>query len=200
MLNCPAECGAGRMFAERIIVTRDVTLIAPATNAATIEWQTTQPYESTVVVHPGARLRLENVVVRHSSPSIANNYAIFCQEGALEAVNCDISSSTGSGIGMEGGTAVLSDCRVQGCKGSGAVLAGALSNADTGLYEDSSLAPKVCCYLRAAHVLNDSCLLVDNSCTNLSPLRHSEHYKVMHASNAWTSSPTGAHQTNHGTH
>lgn len=100
--------------------------MAPVGSPATIQWQTTQPYESAVLVRPGASLRLENINVRHSSPSVANNYSVFCQEGKLEAVACDISSASGSGIGIEGGAAVLSDCQIRNCKLSGAVVAGAL--------------------------------------------------------------------------
>lgn len=110
-----------------------MTLAAAASNPAIIEWQTTKPYESAVSVRPGARLRLENITVRHSSPSVANNYAVFCQGGSLEAVNCNISSTTGSGIGMEGGSAFVSDSQIQGCKGSGAVVAGALVTSETEL-------------------------------------------------------------------
>jgi hypothetical protein len=130
------------LYAERIVVTKDVTLSAPSATAS-IQWKTTQPYESTVTVRPGARLKLENVSIRHSSPSVANNYSIFCQGGTLEIANCDISSATGSGIGMEGGTALISDSRIQGCKGSGIVVAGALSLDTPELDVDASTAPKV---------------------------------------------------------
>jgi hypothetical protein len=161
-------------------VTRDVTL--SATNPATIDWQTKQPYESTVVVCRGARLRMENVIVRHSSPSVANNYAIFCQEGAFEAVNCDFSSTTGSGVGMEGGSVSLSDCRIQGCKGSGAVLAGALSTADAGFDEDSSQVPKVCPLFCIAHLLKPSCPIQATMSLNLMSLMAFD--KGMHVCNA----------------
>lgn len=134
---------AGGLYPERIIVSKDVTLSGQANTPTTIQWQTTQPYESTVTVRPGARLRLENINLRHSSPSVANNYCCFCQEGAFEAVNCDINSKTGSGIGLEGGTAFISDSRIQGCRGSGAVVAGALLTSDIGLDPDNSATPKV---------------------------------------------------------
>ena len=123
-------------------MSKDVTILAPVVSRATIQWRTTQPYEAAVLVRPGATLRLENINVRHSSPSVANNYSVFCQEGTLEAASCDISSASGSGIGIEGGTALISDCKIRDCKGSGAVVAGALLDSDT--QELDSTSTKVC--------------------------------------------------------
>lgn len=48
----------------------------------TIVWETDRPYES-VVQSSGEDVHLIGLKLRHSSPSVANNYAVFMQGGSL---------------------------------------------------------------------------------------------------------------------
>ena len=48
----------------------------------TVVWETQKPYESVLQSSaPGAVVR--GLRLRHSSPSVANNYAVFMQGGSL---------------------------------------------------------------------------------------------------------------------
>ena len=94
------------VHAERLLLDRAVTVAGPADGPpATVRHATDAPYEPTVVVQAGVEeVRLENLAVRHRSPSVASNYAVQVSEGAaLELVGCDVSSETGSGVGVEAG-------------------------------------------------------------------------------------------------
>lgn len=82
---------------------------------AVLEHVTREPYESTIVLSSGAQLYLENVDVRHASPSVANNFAITVGPGAsLSVVNGKVTSDSGSGLGLEGGEALLEDAIITG--------------------------------------------------------------------------------------
>eukprot|EP00892_Ulva_mutabilis_P001898 jgi/Ulvmu1/11709/UM008_0120.1 len=117
------------VYEEQIVVSKPITLYAKPEEGATLQWRTTKPYQSTIKVIPGGQLRLENITIRHSSPSVANNYAVFVQGGDVQAYGCDICSSSGSGIGLEGGTITAESSKVHDCVGNGAVIAGSI---DTG--------------------------------------------------------------------
>ena len=48
----------------------------------TILWETGRPYES-VVQSSGVGVHLIGLKLRHSSPSVANNYAVYMHGGSL---------------------------------------------------------------------------------------------------------------------
>lgn len=105
----------------------------------TIVWETDRPYES-VVQSSGVDVRLIGLKLRHSSPSVANNYAVFMQGGSLLLEDCDISSSTGSGVGSEGGQLSLIHCSVHNCKRHGVAMFGDLEGSQgEALLQDCSL-------------------------------------------------------------
>lgn len=73
-----------RRYAERLVITRPVTIAAAAGDDVELAWSTQSPYEATIEVDaslgsglemPGA-VALRGLRLRHSSPSIANNYAV----------------------------------------------------------------------------------------------------------------------------
>ncbi len=73
-----------RSYPERLIITRPVSIQAAPDEAVELTWQSSEPYQSTIEVdasvypelaEPTAVL-LQGLRVRHSSPSIANNYAV----------------------------------------------------------------------------------------------------------------------------
>ena len=116
----------GGEYRARLVLSRSVTVRAAAGASSVIEWVTKEPYQS--VVDVGVRgCVLEGLTLRHSSKSVAQNYAIFVREGAqLTMRRCAVSSATGSGLGVEGGEALLEGCDLSGSKAHGAALYGDL--------------------------------------------------------------------------
>ena len=123
----------GGYYGERLILTRPIVLeVEPEGGAVTLTHDTEFPYEATVQVEcTGVTLR--GLQVRHSSPSIAGNYAVLVRSaGGLTLERCDVSSTTGSGLGVEGGTATAVQCRFTNCRRHGAALYGDLMGAVAG--------------------------------------------------------------------
>ena len=173
----------GGQYRERLVISQPVSIIAAPGAAVEIVWATSEPYQATIecsgVQEPGAVL-VRGLRVRHSSPSIANNYAVklsvsaqlllllpvalrqlacvrvvaaalvlslhlalaevpvaaVCrlhtpltadpqplilparhsrQDCGAVVMDCDISSTTGSGVGIEGGAPRLQRCSVHHC-------------------------------------------------------------------------------------
>ena len=125
------------MYAERVVVpaslARDL-VIEPVAGAApgsvTLEHRTSSPYEATVenrMPASAGAATLRRLVVRHASPSVANNYAAFATPGSsLTLESCDVRSDTGSGVAAEGATLVLTDCAIHDCKTHGVAVYGDL--------------------------------------------------------------------------
>lgn len=78
---------------------------------ATLSHETSLPYQSTVSVS-APRCRVLGLTIRHSSPSVANNYALHVEEGAAAAISdseaaltviseCDVASSSGTALGLD---------------------------------------------------------------------------------------------------
>lgn len=169
-------------YPERLVITKPVTIRAAPGQAVELSWDSNQPYEATVEVdaaaNPGAGLEAPGAVVlqglrlRHSSPSVANNYAVrlavslpaacwlscllpaalrratcacctrarttqprrccsiqfgcapvtfFSLQGCgAVLIDCDVTSSTGDGVGVEGGAPRLQGCTVHDCVRHGA--------------------------------------------------------------------------------
>eukprot|EP00889_Picochlorum_renovo_P008182 jgi/Picre1/35212/NNA_002674.t1 len=79
-----------------------------------------KPYKSVIKCSSGP-IHLQGFSVTHSSPSVANNYAVYlvdANEVSLE--DLDIQSETGTGIAIEGGGKVLvKDCVIHDCASNG---------------------------------------------------------------------------------
>ena len=137
-------------YNERLIILQAVTLEAeppkagaPAgKSAVTLSHDTEAPYEATLQVEaPDVSVR--GIQIRHTSPSIAANYAVLVRStGALTLDKCDARSSTGSGLGVEGGLAIARLCIFTECQRHGVALYGDLlgSVAGTTVLEDCTLA------------------------------------------------------------
>ncbi|KAL4458954.1 hypothetical protein ABPG75_013819 [Micractinium tetrahymenae] len=121
----------GGRYAERLVLTRPVTIRAAADEAVEVVWQTPEPYRATVEAgpelgeQPGAAV-LQGLRIRHSSPSIANNYAVRLAGCSVTLADCDITSATGSGVGIEGGAPRLLRCSIHNCQRHGVALFGDL--------------------------------------------------------------------------
>jgi hypothetical protein len=124
-------------YAERVVIPAgigDVTLEpAPGVppRSVIVEHRTEKPYEATIETSPtGAssgtsKVVVRGVVVKHASPSVANNYAVFAVATSdLTLVDCSVSSETGSGVACEGATLVVRDCEIVGCKAHGVAAYG----------------------------------------------------------------------------
>jgi len=123
------------IYMERIVVQRGVQLLAEA--GATLTWRSDKPYEAALTVDLSdatepAQVLIAGLTLRHYSPSIAQNYAVYvpppssaAERGSIVTLRgCDVSSSSGSGVGVEGGCVDLVDCRVAGCKNHGVLYLG----------------------------------------------------------------------------
>jgi len=115
------------LYQERLVISGPVIIEAyPQGSAVKVQWITTSPYESVVeCTSPGVVLR--GLTLRHSSKSVANNYAVYLHAGGnarLEGL--DIMSSTGSGVGIEDASPVLLDCTVHDCASHGVAIFGPL--------------------------------------------------------------------------
>ena len=84
--------------------------------AATLSHETSRPYESTVSIS-APRCRVIGLTIRHSSPSVANNYALHVEEAAAASEDderspitiiseCDVASASGTALGTEAPTRV----------------------------------------------------------------------------------------------
>lgn len=111
-------------YETRLMLDKPITIKSGEGGAVDVVWITEQPYESTVTCcGPGIHLRGLNIV--HRSPSIANNYAVHLVNSTESSINdCDISSVSGSGIGIEGGQSlVLQNSQIHDCKLNGILIA-----------------------------------------------------------------------------
>ncbi|KAK3270530.1 hypothetical protein CYMTET_21075, partial [Cymbomonas tetramitiformis] len=90
-----------------------------------LEHKTGNPYEATVE-STGEGVVLQGLTIRHTSPSVANNYAVFLQGGSATLSECDISSTTGTAVGVEGASFNISKCKLAGAKRHGAAIYGDL--------------------------------------------------------------------------
>lgn len=58
---------------------------------------TSAPYEATIEILADG-VQVTGLTVRHASPSIANNYAVYVRGSVVQLTACDVSSSTGSAV------------------------------------------------------------------------------------------------------
>jgi|MDSW01.1.fsa_nt_gb hypothetical protein len=100
-----------------------------AAQRCVVEHVTDDPYEATFEVAEDVvgGVFLRNITVRHSSPSVANNYAVFARpRSALRLDGCDVSSATGSGVVGEGADVTVAGCYIHDVKTHGVALYGDL--------------------------------------------------------------------------
>ena len=123
------------LYNERISIDKSITLLAEP--GAILSWSSSKPYEAALTVDLSvatapASVFISGLTVRHSSPSIAQNYAVYVPQpsaasdagSTIEMRVSDVSSATGSGVGVEGGAVTLAKCRVHDCKNHGVVYLG----------------------------------------------------------------------------
>jgi len=122
-------------YTERVFVTRPgIQLLAEP--GAVVAWRSDKPYEAALTVDlseaaSGGSVTISGLTVRHSSPSIAQNYAVYVPPPSraasatkVELRDLDVSSSSGSGLGVEGGDVTLLSSKVHDCRNHGLVFLG----------------------------------------------------------------------------
>ena len=135
------------MYTEQVTITRPVKLLADA--GAVLTWKTDRPYEHalTVSLVEGGEhdhVLISGLSINHHSRSVAQNYAVFVPvPSSAEAdrvrillKQCDITSSSGRGVGVEGGDVSLEQCRVTACQNHGIIYVGSSAR---GVVEKSSV-------------------------------------------------------------
>jgi nitrous oxidase accessory protein NosD len=116
-------------YRERLVISRPVTLITAArgeddlATITTLAWSTNDHYESAINIKSPAVV-LSGLNIQHSSPSIADNFAVKIEAGDVQLLNCTVSSKTGTGIGIEplgisGNPVVLNECIIKECNLNG---------------------------------------------------------------------------------
>ncbi|GAB5370588.1 hypothetical protein AAMO2058_001506100 [Amorphochlora amoebiformis] len=114
----------GGVWRERVVIRGGVRI--EGKEGATIIHETEAPYESTISLDISPKdntpASISGLKIRHSSPSVASNYAVRVDSGSLEISDCDISSTTGSAIGTEGGLVYVSRSVLSSAKRHGIAL------------------------------------------------------------------------------
>lgn len=110
---------AAGLYEERLSVSKNLTLEAwPEGVKVQIEVNTLEPYVHCLELL-GSDATCKGLSFYHSSKSIADNYGILVRGGSPKLIDCTITSSSGSGIGIEGSTALIQRCSIKGCKSHG---------------------------------------------------------------------------------
>jgi len=138
---------AAGKYKERLLINKPVTIESfPAGSDVEIVWQTDEPYEHTVWIGKGASRSgpgvpeapmgdedsanetiLRGLRIRHQGSPTSNDYAVYITAGSPLVAGCDISSGTGTGIGVEAAKRPrIMNCRVRGCAGHGIAVFGAM--------------------------------------------------------------------------
>lgn len=110
-------------------MTKPVTLVAATGAQVEVSWDTSEPYQSTIECSSSSSgVVISGLTIRHRSPSIANNYAVRLVDSDARLEGCDISSSSGSALGIEGNSPHILNCLLHGCERTGALLFGSLDD------------------------------------------------------------------------
>jgi len=115
-------------YNERVLIRRPVKLFA--LTGAELSWRSDKPYEAALDVDvsgaaEGGSVFVSGLAIRHYSPSIAQNYGVYVHSPTrVKFLNCDVASSSGSGIGVESGNVTVVSCTIHDCKNHGVLYVG----------------------------------------------------------------------------
>lgn len=59
------------------MISKRVNIVAGPGGPTTLSWSTSEPYQSTIDSRGAHGARVCGLTIRHRSPSVANNYAVF---------------------------------------------------------------------------------------------------------------------------
>jgi hypothetical protein len=68
-----------RRYHERLVISKRVRIVADGSGPVTLAWSTTEPYQSAIESQGLHGASVSGLTIRHRSPSVANNYAVFLQ-------------------------------------------------------------------------------------------------------------------------
>ena len=112
----------GEVYRGQIVVgegQKVVIKVGDGRGSATLEHFTSAPYEPVMRVL-GSCVVEGDIRITHASPSVASNFAVGVgRDASLRIVGATITSSTGSGVCVEGGTCDLDSVRIVDCKEHG---------------------------------------------------------------------------------
>ena len=124
--------GAGT-YRETCTIRKPVQLVAAPGARPVVELVSDRPYQHALTIDVATdavgEVLVQGFELRHTSPSIAQNYAVYSASTTARGVkvvlrDLDITSSSGTGVGVEGGEVDLLDSRIRGCKGHGLAFLG----------------------------------------------------------------------------
>ena len=128
--------GAGewRLEGTLDIRTPNLTLRGAGRDATTLVLDTDEHYVPAIAIATSGT-RVEGLRIRHRSPSVANNYAVYLRNASDATLSgLSISSETGTGLAIEGGRGAIriSDCDIHDNKNNGIGLFGDLDGGEDG--------------------------------------------------------------------
>ena len=132
-----AESGAtitvlpGRYEERLIIEGKFLTIQSAQAKSVEVVWESQRPYEHTVECKAtGGATTLRGLALRHYSKSVAQNYCVLAQAGAVLVMDsCDVRSNSGVGVGVEGAMLQLLDSAVHDCARHGVAAFGGFEGA-----------------------------------------------------------------------
>ena len=114
------------------IRTPSLTLRGAGREATSLVLETDEHYVPAIAISSSGT-RVEGLRIRHRSPSVANNYAVYLQNASdVTLSGLGISSETGTGLAIEGGHGAIriSDCYIHDSKNNGIGLFGDIGGED----------------------------------------------------------------------
>lgn len=113
-------------YYERLHIQRPVKI--SASTGAVLSWKSGDSETAAVDVElSGAddgSVLLLGLKIQHSSPHYYGVHVRSPMHSKVKLLNCDIASSSGSGVGIEGGNVTVFSCTVHDCKNHGVVYRG----------------------------------------------------------------------------
>ncbi len=77
--SCQAAGLCVPRYKERLVISKRVRIVADGSGPVTLAWSTDAPYQSAIESQGLHGASVSGLTIRHRSPSVANNYAVFLQ-------------------------------------------------------------------------------------------------------------------------
>lgn len=100
--------------------------VVPSAEQATSSSTPAAPAPAALLSGTPVVVEVSGLLFKHSSKSVANNYALYVQGGSLILKDSDITSSSGVGVAVEGGNLQMLRCAVHDCQQHGVAIYGDL--------------------------------------------------------------------------
>lgn len=129
------DLGAGEWRIEETLQIRtpNLTLRGAGREATTLVLNTDEHYVPAIAIASTGTC-IDGIRIRHRSPSVANNFAVYLRNASdVTLSGLSISSETGTGLAIEGGhgTITVSDCDIHDTKNNGIGLFGDVGGDDS---------------------------------------------------------------------